>query len=372
MKGSSGTANRSLSVVIPVSVRYDNPRALYEAYREGLAPLNRKVEFIYVIDGNSPAFYEAVLELQSEGEPIRIVKLGRRFGESAALSAGFRHAAGEVILTLPAYYQVQASDLPQLVQGLDSADLVVGRRWPRQDSGFNRLQTGLFSGLVRLFTNVKFSDLACDARAMRRRVCDEVLLYGDQHRFLPLLAAHRGFRVREVDMAQSDSAGFYRFNAPGLYLRRVLDLLTVFFLTKFTKRPMRFFGLVGSATASIGGLYMLVLVAQRLVLGLPLADRPALLLSALMLVLGVQIFAMGLIGELIIFTHGRQTQEFAIEEVVESGAEEGSGPGSGDNSDANATAAEGVGSMGGGTAVAGGKSGAGDLQNGLSRTRSMG
>ena len=307
---------RRVSVVIPVCNRHDDPEALFSAYRGGLSGLGVELEFIYVIDGAFPDVYDALKALRSNGAQIRIIKLAKSFGEAAALSVGFRYATGDAILTLPAFHQVEPSELPKLVQRLESADMVVGRRWPRSDSGLNRFQTAFFSRLVRMLTRSGFQDLGCNARAMRPEVCEEVLMYGEQHRFLPILAVHKGFRVAEIDLAQSELDGFRRVYAPGLYVRRMLDLLTVFFLVKFTKRPMRFFGLLGASMAGAGGLYILLLVFQRLFLEMPLADRPALLLSSLIVVLGVQVFAMGLIGELIIYTHARQLQEYAIEETV--------------------------------------------------------
>src|SRR5690606_27486643 len=149
----------------------------------------------------------------------------------------------------------------------------------------------------------------CGARVMSRRVVQEITIYGDQHRLLPVLAAQQGFAVREVDVAQSprdEFRGRYRLRE---YLHRLLDLFTVFFLTRFTKKPLRFFGMSGRGTFTLGGLMLAVLVVQRLVFEQPLADRPALLLSCLLLVLGVQLFALGLLGELIIFTHAKDLKE---------------------------------------------------------------
>ncbi|MEX0729688.1 MAG: glycosyltransferase [Aquisalimonadaceae bacterium] len=305
-----------ISVVVPVSSRHDDPESLFHHYRNALSGLHAELEFIYVVDGASARVGEALGDLQSSGEAIRIIKLGRRFGEAAALSVGFRYCTGEAVLTLPAFHQVEAADLPQLIRRLQHADMVVGRRWPRIDSRFNRIQTSLFFRVARLLTRTRFQDFGCNVRAMRRKVCEEVMLYGEQHRFLPVLATHHGFRVVEVDLRQSPQDEFRRLYPPGIHVRRMLDLLTVFFLVKFTRKPMRFFGLLGTFTAGIGALYILYLLFERLFLDMPLADRPALLLSSLLVVLGVQVFAMGLIGELIIYTHARQVQEYAIEEMI--------------------------------------------------------
>lgn len=308
-----------VSAVIVVSGRYDDTDAVYHAYARGLRRPGQDVEFIYVLDGEFPDVRAALRQLQFQGEPIRILQLNRAFGEAAALSAAVHYVRGEVVLTLPAFFQVVPEELPRLVDGLEGADMVVSRREQRSDSVWNRLQTRIFGALVRFLTRTPFRDLGSNARGMRRRVLDEIRLYGDQHRFLPVLAENRGFRVLEIPLSQSPRERRVRVAGPGTCARRLLDLLTVFFVTKFTRRPMRFYGLVGSTTAGIGGVYMAYLVFQRLVMDMPLADRPALLLAALFVVLGVQIFSMGLIGELIIYANAREMDEFNIEAVIENG-----------------------------------------------------
>lgn len=308
-----------VSVVVVVSGRHDGAEELYRAYRAGLAPLDCAIEFVYVLDGPRPEVRAALRQLQFQGEPIRILQLNRTFGEAAALSAASRHVRGDVVLTLPAFFQVEPDELPRLVDALADTDMVISRREHRADSRWNRVQTRLFGALVRTLTRTPFRDLGSNARAVRRRVLEEVRLYGDQHRFLPILAVNHGFRVTEIGLSQSRRDRHVRLASPGTCARRLLDLLTVFFVTKFTRRPMRFYGLVGSATAGVGGVYMAYLVFQRLALDMPLADRPALLLAALFVVLGVQIFSMGLIGELIIYANARDMDEYAIDTVIENG-----------------------------------------------------
>ena len=318
METSAAAACR-ITVIIPVSSRYDEPMAVYREYRAALETVSNGLEFIYVLDGAFPEVHLALVQLQAEGAPLRIIQLNRAFGEAAALSAAFRYARGDILLTLPAFRQVEVDGLTGMINALEGADMVVGRRSPRRDSMFNRLQTRCFAGLVRFFTRTHYHDLGCNVRVIRRRVVDEVMLYGEQHRFLPILAKHHGFVVREIALAQSSRDKFLRVAPPGTSLRRVIDLLTVFFITKFTRRPMRFYGLIGSATAGVGGLYMAVLIVQRLFMDMPLGDRPALLLAALLVVLGAQIFSMGLIGELIIYANARHMNEYAIEAVIEQG-----------------------------------------------------
>jgi glycosyltransferase involved in cell wall biosynthesis len=305
-----------LSVIIPVSERFDDVREVYETYKHDLDKTGRTYEIIYVLDGQYPDVLGELRRLVSEGEPLRIICFARAFGEATALTAGFVNSDGPLIVTLPAYHQVEPGAAAQLVNALDNTDMVVLRRWPRRDSAFNRLQTRLFYKLQKFITGHQWQDLGCSARGFKRQVIEEVSVYGDQHRFLPFIAQYRGFRVKELDHPQSSSDRYRRVYKPGVYLRRLLDLLTVFFLSKFTKKPLRFYGLIGSAIAFLGILISAWVVVERLFFGTPLAQRPALLLGSLFIVLGIQIFGLGLIGELIIFTRARELKEYIIEEVI--------------------------------------------------------
>jgi len=206
--------------------------------------------------------------------------------------------------------------IPDLVEALSDAQVAVAVRLRYKDSRLKRLQGKIFNWLVSKFSSQNFQDLGCGVRALRRVVTEEVNIYGDQHRFLPILAAELGFRVVELEVAQ-DSRDIGRvFFSPGVYVRRILDIATVLFLTKFIKKPLRFFGLVGSTVAAAGGTIVLYLVGQRLFQNVALADRPALILGSLLVVLGVQLFAIGLIGELIIFTHAGHIKEYRIEQTI--------------------------------------------------------
>ena len=251
-----------------------------------------------------------------DGEQIQIIKLAKGFGEATALTAGFDNSCGQIILTLPAYYQVEPSQIPKVLDALHHQDMVISRRWPRTGSLFERLRRDIFHWILRFFTGAPFRDLGCSVRAFKRQVMEEVPLYGDQHRFLPVLARRQGFRIKELDVAQSAKDNFRGAYRPREYLHRILDIFVVFFLVRFIKKPLRFFGMIGTAIFAVGSLITLYLIVQRLFFDRALADRPALLLSSLLVVLGVQIFALGLIGELIIFTHAKEMKEYTIDEII--------------------------------------------------------
>jgi glycosyltransferase involved in cell wall biosynthesis len=307
-----------LSVVIPIVDRVDDLEELYSGYESALAQLGYTYEVLFVVDGGAQAAMAPIKTIQESGNSkCSIIRLAKAFGEATALSVGLNQARGEWILTLPAYHQVEPGSLRLLFEAVGDSDMLVVRRWPRTGGSLEGWRRRTFHSLLRTLTDESYADLGCNVRLFKREVVSEIALYGDQHRFLPILANRQGFTVKEVDLPQSPKDRFrgrYRLRD---YLHRTLDIVTLFFLVRFTKKPLRFFGMVGSFVSVFGGLIVLVVVAQRMFFDMQLADRPALLLGSLLLVLGVQIFALGLIGELIIFTHAGNLKEYKIAEIIE-------------------------------------------------------
>ena len=305
-----------ISAIVPVGARRDDVPALLDEYAEGLRQAGVTFEIVVVLDGPCGGLVRQLSPLADDRAWLRLIELSRDFGESAALTAGFAEARGRAILTLPAYYQVVPGELGKLIAGGQETDMAIAVRWPRAGSGLEGWRRSAFHGLLAFITGQHYRDLGCGVRLLKRDIAEEIPLYGERHRFYPTLAKSRGFEVREIEVAQSqmdDFRGRYRLRE---YLHRLLDILTLFFLVRFTKKPLRFFGTIGFIVAALGLLFLAVLVVQRLFFDVGLADRPALLLSSLMLVLGVQIFALGLIGELIIFTHARELKEYAVRRVI--------------------------------------------------------
>lgn len=305
------------SVIVPVESRFDDLSELLPQYAAAIATANVDFEIIVVLDGLKDELVRTLQKLGETSEWLRVVQFSREFGQSAALMAGFSEAKGDVIVTLPAYWQVEPTELPKLLAAADSEDdMLIAVRWPRAGSAFENLRRKMFHGLLKFITALDYRDLGCGVRLFKREVADEIPLYGDQYRFLPLLAVRRGFRVREVELKQSESDRFrgrYRIRD---YVHGVLNVMTVFFLVRFTKKPLRFFGSVGFLAAGVGAIFVFVLVAQRLFFDQALADRPALLLGSLLIVLGVQLFGLGLLGELVIFSHAAESKEYAIRKIV--------------------------------------------------------
>jgi len=277
-----------ISVIIPVGRRHEALRELYDEYRAGLDAVRMPYEFVFVMDGPYRDAMAEVGALIDESQPgmtqagmaqpnVQMVVLNRSFGESTAIMAGFERASGDIIMTLPAYHQIIAEDIPKLIAPLETKDLAQGWRWPRKGGSLERVRRSIFHGLVGRFTGMRLHDLGCGARAMKRAVLQELSLYGDQHRLLPVLANRQGFSVVEVEMRQSDRDAFKGMYKPREYAHFVLDVFTVFFLVRLTKKPLRFFGMLGASMFGIGALLVLWMVVERLAFNTSLSDRPALL-----------------------------------------------------------------------------------------------
>jgi glycosyltransferase involved in cell wall biosynthesis len=307
-----------LSVVIPISEHHDDLRQLYLQNAQVLSAYGHSYEFIFVVDGPKYEALQALNELKKEYSQIKVIALNRSVGEATALSVGFDKAKRSIILTLAAYFQVEPHEVHKILGKLleDGNDLVVSWRYPRIDSLFNRAQSWVFHWLTRKLTGTVYHDISCGLRAMKRRVAEEIQLYGDLEAFIPLLAYRRGFKIAEVPVQQYQHDVKRRMYGPGVYFRRMLDIMTIFFLFKFTKRPLRFFGLLGSGVFTAGVLVTSYLGIYRLLKLGPIAGRPLLILGVLLIVFGVQLFSLGLLGEIIIFTHSRKIKEYTIDKFL--------------------------------------------------------
>ena len=299
-EGEAADESIDVSVLVAVSERPGSLLELYRDFREPLLSAGYRCEFIFLVH---PSYRDLAAPLQTEFHPrapIETVLVGREVGETTLLRIGLPRARGRVLLTLPAYRQVQPLGVAELVAQVEAgADLAVGLRSPRQDPLFNRLQSALFHGAIRRVGGRSLRDLGCSVRAVRRDVLSALPLYGDFARFLPVLAVHRGYRLVEVPLTQDVRDRGTRVYSPGVYLRRAIDVLGLYFLLRFTEKPLRFFGLIGSTLAGTGSLILLYLLAVRLNQQ-AIGSRPLLLVGMLLVTLGVQSIALGLIGEIVV------------------------------------------------------------------------
>lgn len=304
-------------MIIPVGDRCDDLVRLYHDVAPEIAKVYPDWEVVVVVDGQRPEVEPTLRRLREEAKNVRVVRTYRAFGEATAVMAALKYTDAPEILLLAPYYQVEPAGIGPLLHRLQAGDLdlVAARREPRVDTSAQQLQTRLFHRMMRAISGVRLQDVACGVKALTREVLEVVRPYGDQYRFLSLLAVQRGFRVEELPLAQSPLDVRPKLYRPGIYLRRALDVATMIFLFKFTEKPLRFFGLVGLGMAAVGGLITLYLGLYRLFGFGPLANRPLLILGTLLLVLGAQALSIGLLGELVIFTHARAVDEPLAEEI---------------------------------------------------------
>jgi hypothetical protein len=318
---SAAPASPEVTIIVPVLDGDAEVAAVVAAFGGELDRLGRTWEALLVYDGVKGPAWDAGLALQaSTDQRVRTIALHKPFGESVCLNSAFEHANGQVLLTSPDYVQVDPHALTALFERLDDgADLVAARRHPRIDAGLNRAQSTAFNWTLRKLVGAPLHDMNCTVRLLRREVLEHLAVYGNMYRYLPLLAHNQGFRVDEAPVRHVAEQGLSGIFGPGVYVRRALDVLTVVFLTKFTHKPLRFFGAFGGAGMLVGGAVALFELVRRFAgFGAEsLYQRPLFLLGALVFVLGVQLIGFGLVGEVIIFTQARNLREYRVERVDE-------------------------------------------------------
>lgn len=294
-----------LSVVIPVFNEEDSLRMLHQRLTETLARMGQAYELIFVDDGSQDGSYAALQRLQASDARLRVVRLRRNFGQTAAFSAGFDRAQGQVIVTLDADLQNDPADIPALVAKLDEGyDVVSGWRRDRQDRFFDRrLPSTVANWLISRVTGVYLHDYGCSLKAYRREVLAEVRLYGELHRFLPALAHGLGARVAEIPVGHSPRRFGRSKYGVSRTLKVLLDLLAVKFLLSYSTRPIHIFGLLGLISLALGTGLLAYLGTVRLVLGQDIGDRPLVLLAILLTIFGGQLLTSGLLAELVIRTY---------------------------------------------------------------------
>ncbi len=298
-----------LSVVIPVYDEAESLSLLYDELRETLDTLPWPAEVIFVDDGSRDGSTAVLHQLFERDGRVQVIELRRNFGKAAALQAGFAAARGQWVVTLDADLQDVPAEIPRLLEGLEHADLVSGWKRPRRDPLSKRLPSLWFNLVVRVLTGVPLHDFNSGLKAYRAEVLRELPLYGELHRYIPVLAYARGFRVTELPVAHRPRRfGRSKFGARR-FANGFFDLLTVLFLTQFIRRPLHLFGWFGLLSLGLGTLINAYLSAQWF-LGHPIGHRPLLTLGVLLMTIGAQFFLTGLLAELI--AHAAPRPDYSI------------------------------------------------------------
>lgn len=290
----------NLSVVVPVFNEEKNIKILYQELIDVLIKLDLTFEIIFIDDGSTDKSLAILSELQENDSRIVVISFRRNFGQTAALSAGFDYARGNIIITLDGDLQNDPEDIPKLLQKLSEGyDIVNGWRFDRKDSFFSRrLPSIIANKIISYSTNVKLHDYGCTLKAFRKEITQNIKLYGEMHRFIPAIASGMGSSVAEVKVnhrARKFGKSKYGISRT---IRVVLDLITVKFLLSYATRPLQIFGLLGFSCGIIGFCMAIYLTIQRQFYGISLANRPALLLAILLIFMGLQFVTLGLLAEL--------------------------------------------------------------------------
>lgn len=294
-------ATKKISVVVPAYNEEENIPLLYRSLLQELKLLKLDYEIIFVDDGSTDATFNVLLKIARKDKKLRVIKLRRRFGQTAAMSAGFDYAKGDVVVTLDADLQNDPKDIGALLKKMgEGFDVVSGWRKNRKEPFLTRrLPSMVANWLIALITGVDLHDTGCTLKAYRKEILDETRLYGEMHRFIPAIAHISGANITEIVVHHHPrrfGKAKYGINRT---LRVILDALTVKFLLSFQTRPMHFFGKLGVFIGGLGGLLFALLVYQRVVLDYPLSSRPIFLVSIFLMLVGLQLVMTGLLAEML-------------------------------------------------------------------------
>lgn len=309
-----------LSVVIPIYNERENIPILYRSLSKVLVDFGRPYEILFVDDGSQDGSHAELKALSAQDPSVKLVLFRRNYGQTAAMQAGLQHATGDVLVTLDGDLQNDPTDIPMMVRKIDEGyDLVHGWRRNRQDAWLSRkLPSKLANWLISRTTRFPIHDLGCTLKAIRREIAQELELYGEMHRFIPILAHQRGARCVEV-VTQHHARKFGQSKyGISRTLRVILDLLTVKYLLDYYASPMKLFGLLGLASTALGGLTGMGTVAMKLLGGVDMTGNPLLLLTVFALMAGLQFFSLGLLGEVCarIYYAADNKQNYSVRELV--------------------------------------------------------
>jgi glycosyltransferase involved in cell wall biosynthesis len=312
-----------ISLIIPLLNEEDNLRLLHQKLSDVLAQVGRNYELVFIDDGSTDGSAAILQSLHAEDPAhVQVIQFRRNFGKTAALNAGFSHAQGQIVITMDADLQDDPAEIPAMLAKLNEGyDLVAAWRVNRQDSWDKTLPSRFFNFVVANMTEVSLHDFNCGFKVYRRSVTDSIKLYGELHRFIPVLAAQKGFKITEQPVQHHPRhAGVSKYGA-GRLLKGFLDFGTVLFLTNYMRRPLHLFGTTGLLVFGGGGVvnfYLAVLWLMREVgqvssIG-PIGTRPLLIVGVLAMILGVQLISIGLLGEMLRSVSFNREEEYNIQQ----------------------------------------------------------
>jgi glycosyltransferase involved in cell wall biosynthesis len=312
----------ALSIVIPVMNEDQNVRPLYEKLEAQLDSLGRSYEVIFVDDGSTDETFAELKRLHDEyAGVVRVIRFRRNFGKTPALVAGFSRSRGEVVFTMDGDLQDDPEEIPRYLEQIEAGyDVVSGWKFPRLDPITKTFPSHIFNGLVSFTTGVHLHDINNGFKAYRREVIEDthLKLYGELHRFVPVMAHWRGYRVTEIKVRHHPRKyGVSKFGAKR-FARGLIDLLNVIFLTTFLRMPLRFFGPMGFWTFLLGALVdIYVVIRSTYFIHEPIHNQPLLFVGILLMIFGIQFILTGLQSEMIRHYAFRPDEEYSIRQELD-------------------------------------------------------
>ena len=307
-----------ISVLVPVLDEAETVEELGTRVAAVLDSLGSRFEILFVDDGSRDGTAERVRAAHGRDPRVKLLRLRRNFGKAAALSAGVEHSRGRIVITMDGDLQDDPEEIPRLLGMLETGgfDLVSGWKRERRDPAAKRIPSRLFNWVTRRLAGVDLHDFNSGFKVYRREVLDQIAVYGELHRYIPVLASRRGFAVGEAPVTHhARRHGVSKYGWDRFY-KGLLDLITVLFITRYTRRPLHLFGAVGLVFLAAGfgiDLYLAILWMG----GATLSNRPLLLLGVLLMLLGIQVLTTGLLGEMITFKNFRRPDSYSIKEFLE-------------------------------------------------------
>jgi glycosyltransferase involved in cell wall biosynthesis len=304
-----GTLGAVISVVVPVHDEEQSVGQLYGELAGALDQATQPWEVVFVDDGSADGTFAALAQLHAAHENVRVARLRRNFGKAAALGAGFSEASGEIVVTIDGDLQDDPAEIPRLIAKLEEGfDLVSGWKTRRRDPLSRRIPSLVFNRVAGTLSGLRLHDMNCGLKAYRAEVVHGLRLYGELHRYIPVLAHYRGFRVTELSVEHRPRPfGRSRYGVER-YLRGFLDLLTVTFMGRYRHRPLHLFGGLGLGLL-LAGFVILVYLTVLKIGGHAIGQRPLLTLGVLLLVVGMQFLSLGLLSEMITSQHEERFAE---------------------------------------------------------------
>jgi len=293
-----------ISIIIPVYNESESIAFLLEEVINVMSFHEFKFELIVVNDGSKDNTYQVLKELTLKIKELSVISLRKNYGQTAAMSAGFDYSKGDIIITLDGDLQNDPNDIPKLISEINNGyDLICGWRFDRKDKLLNRkIPSKIANKLIAKVTGLKFHDYGCSLKAFKKEIIDDIKLYGELHRFLPVLAKIEGAKIKEIKVNhRSRQYGSSKYGIDRTF-RVLMDLLTVWFMTKFLTRPMYGFGFVGIISILISLAMSSYLIVLK-IMGEDIGNRPLLMFALILGIAGVQLFSFGLLSELLIRTY---------------------------------------------------------------------